>query len=364
MRLFFSAGEASGDDYGAAILRKISELAPGKFQAEAVGMARLESAGAKIIADSRTWGVISIIQSLKVYPRCLLAFQKVKKALRTGPPGIAIPIDFGFFNVRFAKYAKSHGWKVVYFSPPGAYRKDRQGKNLPELSDAIVTPFPWSCEILKSMGANAYFFGHPMKEMVANRGAARDPNRIGLLPGSRHAEIGELLPVLADAVRDLPHVCEFAVAQTVTADELRRKWAELCPGRKQDLFTEGDVSGVLSRSLAAVCCSGTVTLTAAICQTPQVVVYRVTKAMEREARLLRFKPGIISQPNILLGRVFLPELIQHEATGSAIRKQLEPLLTDSKERQAQLDGYAELSGMLGGDDAITQTAQLILEMAN
>jgi lipid-A-disaccharide synthase len=117
----------------------------------------------------------------------------------------------------------------------------------------------------------------------------------------------------------------------------------------------------LKASRAAVVCSGTATLESTLCGCPTVVVYRVSKLMVLEYRVLRPKIKFISLPNVLLDRALVPELIHFEATPERIRSELDAVLVDGAARQAQLDGIAELDRVLGGDRAIDRTVELMLE---
>ena len=363
MTIFISAGEASGDAYGAALLNEMKSIRRQGFSAFAVGGKKLREAGATLVADSSHWGAISIVQALKVAPRILLGARKVKRALATIEPGLFIPIDFGYANIRLARHAKKHGWKVLYFIPPGSWRRDRQGKDLPEVTDEIVTPFPWSAEMLQSMGASAHFFGHPIKQMMRQPEGPveRIQNRIAVLSGSRRHEIKENLPVVARALRG-EEVAEFAVAPSTDLAWLQGLWARLAPHRSADLFTRADVAGVLRRSQAAIVCSGTATLEAALCRCPMVVIYRLTKLMEFEARLLKTRPRFVSLPNIVLEREVVPELIQADASPSNVRRELDLLLEDGPSRAAQLKSFEELDALLGPADAIARAAQLALSL--
>ncbi|HRK22464.1 MAG TPA: hypothetical protein PLX06_11670, partial [Fimbriimonadaceae bacterium] len=85
MRIFFSAGEASGDAFGAALLRELQkEVQLDSIQG--VGSRLLKSAGAQIVADSSTWGAIGIAQSIKMYPRVRRGANAAIRALKSGPP--------------------------------------------------------------------------------------------------------------------------------------------------------------------------------------------------------------------------------------------------------------------------------------
>ena len=383
VRVFFSAGEASGDAYAAALLREIARhFNDARF--EGIGGPNLKATGAKMWVDSSRWGAISILQSLKVAPKVAGGYSRAKYALRNGVPGLFIPIDFGYINVKLARYAKGKGWKVLYFIPPGSWRRDKQGKDLPQVADEIVTPFPWSAEILREMGASVHFFGHPLKQLISGMGGkngesdddpAFRPPYLAILPGSRMHEIQENLPVIAKALtpglkwdssdgpaRASEATIEFAVASSLKSDDLRARWQTLAPRRTGDIFTQGNTYGVLHRARAAIVCSGTATLEAALCRCPMVVMYRFGKMTEVEIRLRGVKPKFISLPNILLDREVVPELIQQDATPERLLGELESLLEDGPKRAAQLEAFEEIDAMLGPDNAITKTAELALRM--
>ncbi|HVT12237.1 MAG TPA: hypothetical protein VHE55_08215 [Fimbriimonadaceae bacterium] len=361
MRIFLSAGEASGDAYAAALVEALRKTNT-ELGFEGIGGKRLAGAIGSLVADSSKWGAISIVQSLRVLPRAFRGWILGKRRLATGTPGLFVAIDFGFFNIRLCRYAKRRGWKVLYFMPPSSWRRDRQGRDLPDVADLVVTPFPWSAEILKGIGVDAYFFGHPLKQLIREAGAARTGgSTVAMLPGSRTHELDRNLPMFAEVARSLTERFEFAISPNLDLGEVRALWNRLAPGR-DDLFTQGDVYGVLGRARAALVCSGTATLEAALMRCAHVVVYRVTKAMAREAKLIGFKmPKFISLPNIVLDRESVPELVGLDISTADILACLQPLLADSPEREAQLRDFDEIDRVLGGDDAITETARLLVE---
>ncbi|RYG19321.1 hypothetical protein EON82_21605, partial [bacterium] len=167
MRIFVSTGEASGDAYGAALvgeLRARGEAGP----YEGLGGTRMRDQDVDLLADSSHWGAITISQSLPLVRRVMGSYYRAKRALSAGQPGLFVPIDFGYVNIRLARHAKARGWKVLYFVPPGSWRRHKQGKDLPAVTDAIVTPFSWSAEILERMGANVRWFGHPIKSLLGD----------------------------------------------------------------------------------------------------------------------------------------------------------------------------------------------------
>lgn len=370
---------------------------------EGVGGKKMRSEQIHLHADSSKWGAISITQGIRVGFGILPKYFKVRKILKQGPPGIFIPIDFGFANIPLARHAKKIGWKVLYFIPPGSWRRTRQGKDLPIITDQISTPFQWSAEILTKMGANAHWFGHPIKQLIDQSLPTRETSggragwrastdslekeTVAILPGSRTHELEMTIPLIAGAVtgvtgkwngrnlaelteeelrspkQPLQNQLEFALALSVDADHVKAEWNRLAPGRN-DIFTIGDTYGVLKRARAAIICSGTATLEAAMCRCPMVVIYQLSPSMRREAKLLRIKqPKMISLPNIIQDRMIVPELADgHGVYPEQVRAWLDRLLTNEEVRSTQLKELDSLVEALGPSDAITKTAELALSM--
>lgn len=349
-RVFFSAGEASGDAYAARLAYGL--MGRGRFEVQGVGGRRL-SQFARLVADSSGWGAVSVVESLRVVPKVWNGFWAAREALAVGEPGLFVPIDFGFINIRLARYAKAIGWRVVYFIPPGSWRRDRQGKDIPDVSDVVITPFSWSADLLRKHGCDALWFGHPLRQMVREQ-AALSPERdsIAVLPGSRRHEIEANLPVIREALAGLDHPVVLAAAPTVSPEWLLEEWGG--PATVVDT-----AAAAFGQSRAAVVCSGTATLEAALCHCPCVVVYRGSQLMQMEARIRRPKVRWISLPNILLERTVLPELVLWDATAMAVRSALEPLLSDSSARSDQLAAFTELEDVLGPDNAIDESVSVL-----
>jgi lipid-A-disaccharide synthase len=361
-RVLITAGEASGDAYGAALAAELKKL--GDVEVWAVGGVRLSSVADRMIADSTRWSAISISQSFKVGARVLLKWPAVCSAVRVGGD-LHIPIDFGFVNQRIARRAKQSGWKVLSFVPPGSWKRSRQAPWIAEVCDAVSTPFDWSAKLLSEAGAkNVHWLGHPLKQLLRDRLVVGRPERheqIAVMPGSRSHELKMNLPLIAGSIPDVP--AEFALASGSDEAKFRRRWEKLAPSRKADIVTVGDSSAVLLRSRAGLICSGTATLEAALCGCPMVVIYGVSKAMEVESKIVGFKkPQFISLPNIILDRELVPELVGTDATIENIAPVTRRLLQDEAFLSTQRAGFAEVEKAMGPDDAITQTARLAMEL--
>jgi lipid-A-disaccharide synthase len=206
------SGEMSGDVSGGALARELLRLRP-DLRLWGIGSRQMAAAGVELLYDSAQWSAISIVETLKLYPKLRWsAFPAVvREALKRRPAAVVL-IDFGAFNVKVASKLKPRGIPVLYYFPPGSWRK--QGKVNPQIArvtDRIATPFPWSEERLRSVGARATFVGHPLLEIVkptlsrvefADR-FGMDPAApiVGLLPGSRSFEVEHNTPAMLRAAQ-------------------------------------------------------------------------------------------------------------------------------------------------------------------
>lgn len=359
--ILISTGEASGDAVGAALLAELRRMGF-SGQAFAIGAKKLGAAGANLICDSSNWGAIGVYQSLKVAPRIFVDMRKTKKWLQLNRPRLVVAIDFGYFNVRLSRFAKENGSLVLYFMPPGSWRKNGQGKDLAHIADVVATPFEWSAKILQSMGANAEWVGHPIVQLAAQYPES-DREGLAVLPGSRAHEIRNNLPVIAKAVGrlgDLAKPVKVVLAPTANADEILRCWQAETSVPVQ--LSTDPAPATLKASKAAIVCSGTATLECAVCDCPMVVVYRLDRMMALEYRILKPKFDYVAMPSIILGKRVAQELLHHRANPEIIAMETEKLLIDSGERQQQLQDFAEIRSVLGPTDAITRTASLALDL--
>ena len=135
-----------------------------------IGGVLMREAGIALVADSSDWGVIGIAEALGKVPKLLVALERMKNALKKRRPDALILIDCGAFNVPLAAWAKEQGLcPIIYYIPPSSWRRAAKPEGLSRLSritDLILTPFPRSAANLKAAGANVFFEGHPLLDIV------------------------------------------------------------------------------------------------------------------------------------------------------------------------------------------------------
>ncbi|HET6455264.1 MAG TPA: lipid-A-disaccharide synthase [Armatimonadota bacterium] len=371
-RIIIIAGEASGDLQGACLAAEIRRAAP-QAVIRGVGGRRMREAEVELLFDSSAWGAIGTTEALKLVPRLSIVLSKLKARLNAVPPDVLVLIDFGAFNVRLGKHAHARGVKVLYYFPPGSWNRNSGGSRLKEVTDRVVTPFPWSAELLNRAGIRADFFGHPLLDVVRPTLSKPefcerfdlDPERpiIGLLPGSRKQEIVHNLPAQADAARKLSESIpglQFAIPLASSLDpkgvrKIAGEEIKILPGMAYDL---------LAHSRAAIVKSGTATVEAMILGCPMVIVYRGSLLTTLEFKLRRKRIKFIGMPNIIMDREICPELTAKDASPERIAGLMIELIPPTPERAQMLKNLADAKAVLGDPGAIEKTARTVLEMAN
>jgi lipid-A-disaccharide synthase len=196
--IFISAGEASGEHYGALLAASLSHsLASKAGRAELFGMGgpRMEAAGVERVVRSEDVAVMGMTEVVLHLPRIYGEFQKLKRAIRTRRPDVAVLIDFPEIHFRLAKEFHRLGVPVIYFVSPQLWAwKQYRIKLVREYVRRMLVIFPFEESYYRVRGVAAEFVGHPLAELplppvtrgqfAAENGLDPSKTWIGLLPGS------------------------------------------------------------------------------------------------------------------------------------------------------------------------------------
>jgi len=356
MKIIMVAGEASGDLLGARLLRELMLIHPG-LSAKGIGGEHMQALGFESWYPLEHLSVRGYVEVFKSLPRLLNIRRKLFKRILLEAPDIVIGIDAPDFNLSLEQRLRARGIKTVQYVSPAiwAWRPER-AKKIKRSVDRVLSIFPMEKEIFKREGVPCSYIGHPLAddiEMEPNVSHAKtdvglSPNvlSIALLPGSRDAEIEQLLGLMLDVaqrlLRENSNVRFFM--PVISAEHRSRVIAalesiEILKGCIT--VTIGNAKTVLIASDVAVVASGTATLEAALCKCPMVVVYKVprlTEILMKRKAITKF----ISLPNLLLGENVVTELIQYDANADNVVLSVRKLLTDKYLRDRVISRFREL----------------------
>jgi len=377
--IFISAGEASGDRYGGLLAEALRRLEPG-IRLRGIGAAQMRAAGVELVANSSAWSAIGLLDAVRIALGRMGEPRRIRRVLADDPPNVLVLIDFGAFNVPLARFARWRSVPTLYEMPPGAWSRQRPAGDLPEIVDAIATPFEWSAQRLAVGKAHVELIGHPCLDYVgttrtAEQAAAAfglDPGRpvIALVPGSRRHEIERIAPRIfaaaAQIARELPG-SQFLVPVAPTVDREPVMRLALAQLRAADLrLLDGMDYDALQLANVAIATSGTATLELACLGVPMVVVYRVPWATDLQFRLGRvLRQGIrwFALPNLLADRKVVPELAQASFTPKRAAAEALRLLQDATAASAMRRDLAQVRQLLGPSGASERVAEMVMALA-
>jgi lipid-A-disaccharide synthase len=367
------AGEASGDLHGAALCRALREGAPGT-RLFGMGGVRMAAAGMDVIEDVTTHAIVGGTEAAAGVVPLYRAYRRLRARLTSAErPHALVLIDFPEFNLRLARVARRLGVPVVYFIPPQiwAWRRWRLRAMRRRLS-LVLAVFPFEPPFYRQARVPVEYVGHPLVDALREaperpeaRGRLGLPVHavvVGLLPGSRRAEVERVLPIMRDAVGRIatarPAV-HFVLAAAPTVDDAR---VARHLGNAPVTVVRDAVHEVIRACDLVLATSGTVTLEAAILGVPTVVCYRVSRLTALMIRTLIRVPWM-SLPNLVLGRLVVPELFQEDATAARLATEALRLLDDDGAREEQQAAFAELAHSLGAPGVGARAARCVLRAA-
>jgi lipid-A-disaccharide synthase len=376
-RIFLSAGEASGDHYGAQVIAELrGRVAGAEFfglgglEMESVGMDRAVRA-----EDVAHMGITEVIRHM---PYIYGQYRKLVASIKARRPAVAVLIDFPDVNLRLARELKKLGVPVVYFVSPQLWAwKRRRLRWVQERVDRMMVIFPFEETFYRARGVKAEFVGHPLAELpmpgssreeyARKEGLNLNKQWIALLPGSRLKEVAANLPLLLDAAATFGDRYEYIIPvastlkrepfqEVLTSQEQLRN--RTCPTLPHLLHLVGDAREALFHARASVVASGTATVQAAVIGNPFVVVYKVSPLTFKMAKRLVRYPAEIPAPvdevgnlpvgmvNLIAGKRIVPELLQGRFTAENVASALRPLLEDGPERERMIADLAEVRAKL------------------
>ncbi len=370
MKILISAGEASGEMYGAQLMEALRRAAAishvgtaalgcpadskSRLQFFGVGGERMRAAGADIVVDAKDLSVVGITEILGHLPKIYRLFHMLIDEADRRKPDLAVVIDSPAFNWRVAREMKKRGVPVIYYVAPQfwAWRQGRV-KLIRDFVDKALVIFPFEEKFYRDRGVDATFVGHPLAELplsTIERGdyaaqfqLSTEKPWITLMPGSRVKEVRMNLPTILETTAGLGNEYAFLlpVAPTIERDFLRDFLGTA--GTAVTLVPES--SPALRHSRAGIIASGTATVEAAMMETPFVMVYRVSPLTYLLGRP-RIKVPHFAMVNLIAGEKIVPELVQQDFTAKNVADEINKILPDGPVRERMIAGLRRVKELL------------------
>jgi lipid-A-disaccharide synthase len=362
LKIAVIAGEVSGDLLGADLIAALRQRHPGPIELVGVGGEALQAQGLHSLFDFSELSIMGITQVLSKLPRLIRLISLTAEAIVAAKPDLLLIVDSPDFTHRVARKVRKRlpDLPVINYVCPSVWAwKEYRAKAMLPYVDEVLAVLPFEPEVMQRLGGpKTHFIGHRLSShpdilRVREARKSRAPKGQGeartvlLLPGSRGAEIAQLLPVFGAAMEEfvarngetrfvLPTVArQEARVREITASWTIRPEILLGEAAKWQAFEEAD---------AAIAASGTVILELALAHVPVVSTYRGDWIIRMLANRIKVWTGAL--PNLIADYAIVPEYFNDVLRPASLVRWAERLSTDTPQRATMLAGYDDVWGKL------------------
>lgn len=357
------AGEESGDQLGAAIMRSLKARTGGRIRFVGVGGRAMASEGLSSPFDIRDLAIIGFVAIPRRLPLILRRIRETAELVIAAQPETLVIIDSPDFTHRVARRvrAQAPAIPIIDYVPPSvwAWRPGR-ARAMRRYVDHVLALLPFEPQALQELGGPpSTYVGHPLIERLGElrpsgpeaQRRLSDPPIVLALPGSRGSELRRLSAIFGQALDTLaagraPFEIVIPTLPPLK-DQVTAAIADW-PLNPRIVVDPADRLAAFRTARAALTKSGTVTLELALAGIPMVAAYKVSRFDESVMRLVLRLPSAILV-NLILGENVVPEYLQRVCTPPNLAAALAPLLTDTPERRRQLAAFARLDAVMRHD---------------
>ena len=347
MKLYFIAGEASGDNLGAKLIHALKQKTP--LEVYGIGGTEMAAEGLQSLfpmSDISLFGITEIIPHI---PTILKRIKQTIDDIERIQPDAVITIDVPGFSFRVVEKLKARGSKIPrihYVAPTVWAYKEHRAQWVANWYDLLLLLLPFEPPYFDKVGIKNVFVGHPLVEDKNQNIQNKKQGSLLMLPGSRRGEIKRHLPIFEETIKRLNGITEVVIPSLpyLKNDILKATKNWLVPvsvitdkTEKQQAFQRADIALVKS---------GTVALELALYNVPMVVTYKINPLTAWMLRRM-VKVKYVNLVNLLLNRPAIPELLQEQCAPEPLTNALNALLHDPQARAVQQEAMQEALQMLG-----------------
>ena len=348
IKIAIIAGEDSGDLLAADLIEKLKKINP-LVDFIGVGGDKMQAAGMRMIASNNEFAIMGLAEVFKKLLKLLKLRKQIVKDIIAEKPDLFIGVDAPDLNFPIEKKLKKQCVRIIHYVSPSVWAwRPKRVNPISQLTDLVLTLFPFEPKYYENAGGKAEFVGHPLAQTIdinidktqAKLNLRLDKNHpvLAVLPGSRSNELNAHTDIFIKTALKLKNQNPNLQIISANTNQAKIKFIQECANRNNlpiKLFK--DATQVLKAADSALLASGTVALEAMLCKTPMVVGYKISKVTYSIVKTFNMMLlPYYSLPNVLYGGFLVPEVLQKEMTVENLFKELLPMLnteTQSNLRQ-------------------------------
>lgn len=355
MKLYFIAGESSGDLIGAkiisAIKKQIAISGDSSTQQSmsfyGIGGDEMFKHGVKSLFNFQE---ISLMGFVEVVPHIFrlkkLINQTVEDIIKKNID-VLVTIDCPGFTFRVAQKIKSlaPNIKLAHVVAPSIWAyKESRAKKYAKVYDKLLTLFPFEPPYFTKYGLDAEYIGHPIleqhfyensKELRKEFNIPNDHKVIAITPGSRKGEISKHMPVIRDVLDSLSSTQKITAIFVQPNDSYINYILKYITGAKFNFIFSTERLKSFAVCDVALAKSGTNTIEITASGKPMIVIYKLNP-MTFSILQLMIKVKYASVVNLIANKEIIPEYIQSDFTKDKLAYALTELLVEPDKANAQV----------------------------
>lgn len=372
------AAEASSVTYAQRILEMWNQQGR-KVQAFGVGSLEMENLGFQRIGKSEEMAVVGLAEIVSHYGHLKSVFDNLVAEAEKRRPKVAIVMDYPEFNLMLAKKLHALGIPVVYYISPQvwAWRKGRV-KTIKQYCKKVFVLFPFEVPFYEEHQVPCEFVGHPLLDEIEDRlmddanylkihrnqiGIADNDIVLGLMPGSRRAELAQHFQIQLDTARILAKKYPNLKIVILTAPNFSKE-------QMQDYLEDFRLPYILLKDESfrmihvvdmMLVASGTATLQVGLLKKPMVIMYKMKWLTGVIAKLIVRGTKYFGLVNLILGKEAVPERFQAEANPENLAALLERYIKDPSYKAQVIEDLTQVRQHLGDKGATRRVVQALDE---
>ena len=370
-KIFVLTGEPSGDKLASTAISKVQNHIK-DIDYLSVGGENLKKIGIKSIFELKEityLGFTSVLLNLfKIKKRINQTVDEILKF----EPDILFSVDSPDFTLRVAEIVKRKNPKIktIHYVAPQVWiwRKNRV-KKIKKFIDHILLLFDFEKKYFDNENIKNTFVGHPLIEnKISNKTDInnfifKDKKIISIFAGSRESETNVLLPILVEFInmmnkKDTNY--NFVFHATEENKEQIINFIRIKNIENIDVISNENLKReILSKSVFAVCKSGTVSLQVCNANVPSIIIYKLNFINFMIFKLL-VNVKFANIINIINNREVIPELLQNECNAKEIYNSVVYMLKNPEIRKKQLEDCNQtLRGIRSKTSSSSEVASIL-----
>lgn len=363
------AGEISGDLHAAPVVAELKTRYP-DLHLFGAGGDRMRSADVELLATADELAVMGFSDVPRVLPRLSRLKKAILRRVSERNIRLAILVDYPGFNLNLAKALKRlpNPPRILYYIAPQAWAwRPGRTKLMRQVIDMLAVVFPFEVDFFSTAGVPVTFVGHPLVDELGDildkssdtdhQQPHKNRNLLAILPGSRRQVIDRHLPIMVKSARLLRQRVKDLEAAVGCAPGIEEQIYLDAVEDEPWITLSSDSRELIHKANAAVVSSGTVTLEAALLNTPQVAVYRTTSFNYHIIKHL-IHIDRVTLVNVVAGYEVIPELLQRDFTTQKVSDAAMTLFADEAARRKISEGYTLVRSKLGEGKAAQRVADI------